>query len=148
MRTWVRPMAVEENYTADQAVANNVTTCYLIACDVGRPNNNAFNYSNGPNWNGNEYGNVYHSTNETGTCSDAYANRVLSNGMKDGSTVSENNKKQGWIYGTIDTIIDNGDNVVGPGDRVYWHTFDENKNRRWNHTGVIKAADPNLPNHS
>lgn len=34
MRTWVRPMAVEENYTANQTVADSVNPCYTLYCMV------------------------------------------------------------------------------------------------------------------
>ena len=48
---------------------------------------------------------------------------------------------------SIDKIIDNGDNKVGPGDLVYWHTSGT-ENRRWNHWGIIEEADSSRPNHS
>lgn len=150
MRTWVRPMAVEENYTANQAVADSVTSCYMISCDVGGPKYpGQTDYSNDlSHWKDNEYGGVSHADSGTGNCHDAAANRVISDGMVDGSTVGEYNSKQGWITGEIDSIITGSDGKVSPGDRVYWHTFSGNKDRRWNHTGIIKMADANHPNHS
>lgn len=60
MRTWVRPMIIEECFVSNENIANSVIACYKIACEVGRPNgNNSYDYSNGPQWSGgnlDEYG--------------------------------------------------------------------------------------------
>ena len=147
MKTWIRPAAYEECYASNENIANSVTACYKIACNVGRPNDYATNYSNGPYWSGREYGGVWHENGGTGNCSDANSNRVLSNGMKEGSSIQEYNSDQKkWLNGKIDNIIFNADGQVGPGATVYWYTT--SGNRRWNHKGTIELADAGHPNHS
>ena len=149
MRTWIRPMVVEECYVSNESIADSVTACYKIACNVGRPyGNESYNYSYGPEWSDVEYGNVWHESSGTGNCSDANSNRVLSNGMETGSSIQEHSKDQGWIDGKIDNIILNQDGKVGPGATVYWYTMNKGKTRRWNHKGIIQQTDPNHPNHS
>ena len=56
MRTWIRPMIIEECFVSNENIANSVMACYKIACKVGRPNNYSTNYSNGPQWKENEHG--------------------------------------------------------------------------------------------
>lgn len=146
MRTWIRPMIIEECYVSNENIA--VTACYKIACDIkstGHP-------TSGPEWGADEYGNnIFHSPSGTpGTCADANSNRVITDGTVGvGTAIQENNKEQKrWLEGYIDYIELGTDGRVGPGDRVYWHTFDEKRTRRWNHTGVIHQTDPSRPNHS
>lgn len=149
MRTWIRPMIIEECFVSNENIANSVVACYRIACNVGRPyGNKSYNYSNGPEWNNiSEYGNVYHEELGTaGTCADANSNRFLV--MEAGSAIQEHNSKQGWLDGGIDTIVNNNEGKVGPGATVYWHTYSKNNDRRWNHKGIIQLADANHPNHS
>lgn len=81
MRTWIRPMIIEECYASNQNIA--VTACYKIACDVGTTGR----LTSGPEWkNMDEYGsNISHSPlGTTGTCADANANRVITNGTVGG----------------------------------------------------------------
>lgn len=149
MRTWIRPMIIEECYVSNENIANSVTACYKIACDVGSTGRSTY----GPEWNyAREYGsNISHSPlGTTGTCADANANRVITDGTVGvGTAIQENNEQQKrWLEGYIDYIELGLDDKVGPGDRVYWHTFDKNHDRRWNHTGVIQQTDPSRPNHS
>lgn len=148
MRTWIRPMIIEECFVSNENIANSVIACYKIACNVGRPNNNDTDYSNGPGWNwNNEYGGVWHESSGTGNCSDANSNRVLSNGIVSGSSIQEYRQDRNkWLDGKIETITPNQDGKVGPGATVYWYTKDDN--RRWNHKGVIQQTDPSRPNHS
>lgn len=150
MRTWIRPMIIEECFVSNENIANSVVACYKIACNVGGPRYyGEKNYSNGPYWSGREYGGVWHETSGTGNCSDANSNRVLSNGMQSGSSIQEYSQDQKkWLNGGIDYIDLGSDNKVSPGDTVYWFTMDEDKKRRWNHKGVIERADANHPNHS
>ena len=149
MRTWIRPMVVEECYVSNESIADSVTACYKIACDVGRPYKDAVNYSNGAGWNDHdEYGGVFHKSTGTGNCSDPNSNRVLTNGMTTGSFIQEKSSDQGWINGQIETITLNNGGNVGPGARVYWYTVDKGNTRRWNHTGIIQQTDPSHPNHS
>lgn len=148
MRTWIRPMIIEECFVSNENIANSVIACYKIACNVGRPNNNDTDYSNGPGWNwNNEYGGVWHESSGTGNCSDANSNRVLSNGIVSGSSIQEYRQDRNkWLDGKIETITPNQDGKVGPGATVYWYTKDDN--RRWNHKGVIQRVDASHPNHS
>lgn len=151
MKTWIRPMIIEECYVSNESVADSVTACYKIACQVGGPRfEGERNYSNGPNWSGREYGGVWHETTGTGNCSDPNSNRVLSNGMTSGTSIQEYREDRDvndrWLNGQIDSIIFNNEGKVGPGATVYWYTKD-NK-RRWNHKGVILPADASRPNHS
>ena len=90
MKTWIRPMIIEECYVSNESVADSVTACYKIACKVGRPyGNNSYDYSNGPQWKQNEKGGVWHESTGTGNCSDANSNRVLSDGMAEGTSIQE-----------------------------------------------------------
>lgn len=150
MKTWIRPMVIEECFVSNENIANSVVACYKIACNVGRKNNYDTDYSNGPLWSGPEYGGVWHENSGTGNCSDANSNRVLSNGMASGSSIQEyradRKENDRWLYGQIDNIILNQDGKVGPGATVYWYTKDNN--RRWNHKGIILPADASRPNHS
>ena len=147
MKTWIRPMIIEECFVSNENIANSVMACYKIACKVGRPNKYATDYSNGPYWTADEYGGVWHEKSGTGNCSDANSNRVLSNGMASGSSIQEYRQdRKKWLDGKIDNILPNQDGIVGPGATVYWYTKDDN--RRWNHKGVIQAVDASHPNHS
>lgn len=151
MKTWIRPMIIEECYVSNESVADSVTACYKIACQVGGPKfNGQTDYSNGPNWSGREYGGVWHETTGTGNCSDSNSNRVLSNGMTSGTSIQEYREDRDvndrWLNGQIDSIILNNEGKVGPGATVYWYTKDNT--RRWNHKGVILPADASRPNHS
>lgn len=148
MRTWIRPMIIEECFVSNENIAYSVVACYKIACNVGRPNNYAKDYSNGPGWNwNNEYGGVWHESSGTGNCSDANSNRLLSNGIVSGSSIQEYRQDRNkWLDGKIETITPNQDGEVGPGATVYWYTKDDN--RRWNHKGVIQRVDASHPNHS
>lgn len=38
MRTWIRPMVIEECYVSNESIADSVTACYKIACEVGKTN--------------------------------------------------------------------------------------------------------------
>lgn len=148
MKTWIRPMVVEECFVSNENIANSVVACYRIACIVGGPRyKGERNYSNGPEWSGPEKGGVWHETSGTGNCSDANSNRVLSDGIQTGSSIQEYRQDQNkWLDGKIDKIILNNEGRVGPGAMVYWYTADDN--RRWNHKGFIQAADASRPNHS
>lgn len=149
MRTWIRPKIIEECFVSNENIANSVMACYKIACEVGRPNgNNSYDYSNGPQWSGKEFGRVWHESSGTGNCSDANSNRVLTDGMVQGSSIQEHSSDLGWINGKIDTIELGTDNKVSPGDVVYWYTKTTDGKRRWNHKGVIQVLDASHPNHS
>lgn len=121
---------------------------YFLACKRG---------SKG--WDGNvghwhynaEYGsNVSHSPLGTAdTCGDKTANRVITDNGGVFEKVQEHNGEQGWINGTYCGYDDNDNSkTLSAGDTVYWSTFSENKNRRWNHYGTLEQADANHPNHS
>lgn len=152
MKTWIRPMIIEECFVSNENIASSVTACYRIACNVGGPPyEGALDYSNGPGWNNHpEYGGVWHESSGTGNCSDPNSNRVLTDGMASGSSIQEyradRKENDRWLYGQIENIIPNQDNIVGPGATVYWYTKDDK--RRWNHYGVIQPADASHPNHS
>ena len=36
MKTWIRPMVIEECFVSNENIANSVVACYKIACNVGR----------------------------------------------------------------------------------------------------------------
>ena len=147
MRTWIRPMIIEECFVSNENIANSVMACYKIACKVGRPDNYSTNYSNGPQWKENEHGGVWHESTGTGNCSDANSNRVLSDGMAVGTSIQEYRQDlHKWLDGGIDTITPNQEGEIGPGAIVYWHTQDSK--RRWNHWGKVELADASRPNHS
>lgn len=149
MRTWIRPMIIEECFVSNESIANSVAACYKIACDVRSTGVSTY----GSGWGyAHEYGsNISHSPLGTaGTCADANANRIITTGTVGvGTSIQENNTEQKrWLDGEIDSIVLGSDGIVNPGDRVYWHTFDEKQTRRWNHTGIIQQTDPSRPNHS
>lgn len=143
--TWTTPHVEVQEFVANEYVA----ACYYLACNVGPGPDNA---SNGDNWNEKEYGGVNHAALGTsGTCADRTANRVITDdgGLLANSQVGEYNKEQGWITGGIDTWLDtNNSGKVDAGDVIYWHTFSDNNDRRWNHKGTLELADKNHPNHS
>ena len=95
-------------------------------------------------------GGVWHESSGTGNCSDPNSNRVLSNGMVEGSSIQEYREDRDvndrWLNGKIENIMLNNEGKVGPGATVYWYTKDDK--RRWNHKGVILPADASRPNHS
>ncbi len=137
-KSWVSPKETLEEFTPNEYVS----ACYKIACKAGTqavP-------SNGFQWDGYEHAGATHAESGAGTCADSTANRIITDTGID-SKVGEYNSEQGWLDGSIDKIIDNGDNKVGPGDLVYWHTSGT-ENRRWNHWGIIEEADSSRPNHS
>lgn len=143
-KTYIRPQISIEAFTPN----NYVAACYKLACSV--PKKNGTNYSNGSHWKEREYGGVWHSGSGKGTCADASANRVVTDtGLLQDSQVGEYNNEQGWITGGIDDWIDNNkNNRVDADDTIYWHTYDSNKSRRWNHVGTLLNADASHPNHS
>lgn len=147
MRTWIRPMVVEENLVANARVAESV--CYKLSCKVGDNIPAPGNY-----WNQSETPGVSHSPSGTpNTCADPNANRIITgNGGKfEGAQVGEYNGKQGWLPGAIDFHDDpNHNGKVDVGEIIYWHTTNTNANdgRIWNHWGEVQLTDANHPNHS
>lgn len=147
MRTWIRPMVVEENLVANARVAESV--CYKLSCKVGdgliAPDNH---------WNQNETYGVSHSPSGTpNTCADPNANRIITGdgGKFEGAQVGEYNGKQGWLPGAIDYHDDSNHNgKVDVGEIIYWHTKNTNVHdgRIWNHWGEVQLTDANHPNHS
>lgn len=144
-KKWEEPKIQVQEFVANEYVA----ACYYLACNVGRGEKDA---SNGPYWNGTEYGGVDHAALGTsGTCADKTANRVITDegGLLANSQVGEYNKEQGWITGGIDTWLDTNNNgKVDADDVIYWHTVSKTNDRRWNHKGTLELADKNHPNHS
>lgn len=129
-KMYEKPMAFEEAFVADEYVA----ACYFLACKRGTDG-----------WDGNvahwdyhaEYGrNVSHSPLGTAnTCGDKTANRVITDNGGVFEKVQEHNGEQGWLDGTYCGYDDNDNsNTLSAGDTVYWSTFSENKDRRWNTT--------------
>lgn len=147
MRTWIRPMVVEENLVANARVAESV--CYKLSCKVGDGIT-----APGYHWNQHESSGVSHSPSGTAnTCADPNANRIITGdgGVFEGSAVGENNGQQGWLPGTIDFHDDKNHNgIVEVGEVIYWHTKNTNVNdgRIWNHWGEVQLTDANHPNHS
>lgn len=102
MKTWIRPMIIEECFVSNENIASSVTACYKIACDVGSTRR----LTSGPEWGyQDEYGkNIYHSPLGTsGTCADASANRIITNGTVGGRNF-HTGKQHGaetlarWLY--------------------------------------------------
>lgn len=145
MRTWIRPMVVEENLVANARVAESV--CYKLSCKVGDGL-----IAPGYHWNQNETYGVSHSPSGTpNTCADPNANRIITGdgGVLDGAQVGENNGQQKWLPGKIDFIDDKDNNgKVDVGEIIYWHTTNTNDGRIWNHWGEVQLTDANHPNHS
>lgn len=75
MKTWIRPMIIEECYVSNESIADSVTACYKIACEVGKTDNKygPMNY----HWETPESNGVFHASSGTGNCSDADANRII-----------------------------------------------------------------------
>lgn len=139
---WIEPSIKIENFEPDEYVA----ACYKLACQVGDSKTPQY----GDLWKRPEYGGVSHSPSGTiGTCADANANRIITNDSGVITSIDEHNNQQGWISGGLDRWIDvNDDNICNPGDIIYWHTYSNDKKRRWNHWGIAEATDPSHPNHS
>lgn len=147
MKTWIRPMVVEENLVANARVAESV--CYKLSCKVGDGL-----IAPAYHWNQNETYGVSHSPSGTpNTCADPNANRIITGdgGKFEGAQVGEYNGKQGWLPGAIDYHDDSNHNgKVDVGEIIYWHTKNTNVHdgRIWNHWGEVQLTDANHPNHS
>lgn len=149
-RIYEKPMAIQEAFIANEYVA----ACYSLACSVGSGNKG----DKGNKWKYNEKGYVYHEHDfVSGTCTDASANRVITNDGSVVKSVGEYNKDQGWLNGGFDYWDDRNHNgIVDTNDGIYWHTESKKNNywgqsfvdRRWNHYGILKPLDSSRPNHS
>lgn len=149
-RIYEKPVAIQEAFIANEYVA----ACYSLACSVGSGNKG----DKVNKWRYNETGYVYHEHDfVSGTCTDASANRVITNDGSVVKSVGEYNKDQGWLNGGFDYWDDrNGNGIVDTDDGIYWHTESKTTNhwgqssvdRRWNHYGVLKPLDSSRPNHS
>ena len=148
MKTWIRPMVVEECYVSNESIADSVTACYKIACQVGSTRDKT-----GPlgfMWSKTESNGVTHLSSGKGNCSDVDANRIITGkgGVLEGAEVGEHRSDQGWLPGAIDYWKDmNGNNKVDTDDIIYWHTTND-AGTRWNHWGTVLGTSPNHPNHS
>jgi len=145
MKTWIRPMVVEENLVANARVAESV--CYKLSCLVGDGKRPPY----GNLWTSTQTPGATHSSSGTpNTCADPNANRIITGdgGLFEGSDVAEHNGQQGWISGYIDKHIDSNNNgKVDDGEVIYWHTTNK-AGTTWNHWGTVKLADASHPNHS
>lgn len=149
-RMYEMPMAYEEAFVANEYVA----ACYGLACSVGFGNSG----DKGNKWKYDEKGSVFHEHDfVSGTCTDASANRVITNDGSVVKSVSEYNKDQGWLDGGFDYWYDRNNNgIVDTKDGIYWHTESKKNNywgqsfvdRRWNHYGILAPLDSSRPNHS
>lgn len=122
-RMYEKLMAYEESFVANEYVA----ACYGLACSVGFGNSG----DKGNKWKYDEKGSVFHEHDfVSGTCTDASANRVITNDGSVVKSVGEYNKDQGWLDGGFD----------------YWgQSFVD---RRWNHYGILAPLDSSCPSHS
>ena len=94
-RMYEKLMAYEEAFVANEYVA----ACYGLACSVGFGNSG----DKGSKWKYDEKGSVFHEHDfVSGTCTDASANRVITNDGSVVKSVSEYNKDQGLM---VDLII-------------------------------------------
>lgn len=146
MKTWIRPMVVEDNLVANARVAESV--CYGLSCSVGKEGSKKAPY--GFQWKQNESNGVTHKSSGTGNCSDANANRIITGdgGVFYGSRIGEKSSDQGWLPAYIDKYYDENHNgKVDTGDVIYWHTTNDN-NITWNHWGRVLGTSANHPNHS
>lgn len=130
MRTWIRPMVVEDKMVANARVADSVF--YNLSCLAGSDNS-----APGNHWPQKESSGVYHSSaGTTDTCADPNTNRIITGngGLLKGSQVGEKNGEQEWLSGTIDYHDDKNHNgIVDPGDIIYWHTTSSDHRRVWNY---------------
>lgn len=115
-RMYEKLMAYEEAFVANEYVA----TCYGLACSVGFGNSG----DKGNKWKYDEKDSVFHEHDfVSGTCTDASANRVITNDGSVVKSVSEYNKDQGWLDGGFDYWDDRNNNgIVDTKDGIYWHT--------------------------
>lgn len=122
-RMYEKLMAYEEAFVANEYVA----ACYGLACSVGFGNSG----DKGNKWKYDEKGSVFHEHDFVSrTCTDASANRVITNDGSVVKSVGEYNKDQGWLDGGFD----------------YWgQSFVD---RRWNHYGILAPLDSSCPSHS
>ena len=87
-RMYEKLMAYEEAFVANEYVA----ACYGLACSVGFGNSG----DKGNKWKYDEKGSVFHEHDfVSGTCTDASANRVITNDGSVIKSVGEYNKDQG-----------------------------------------------------
>ena len=94
-RMYEKLMAYEEAFVANEYVA----ACYGLACSVGFGNSG----DKGNKWKYDEKGSVFHEHDfVSGTCTDASANRVITNDGSVVKSVGEYNKDQGWLDGGFD----------------------------------------------
>lgn len=141
MRRWVKPRTEVQKFEANEYVA----ACFKLACSAGSEIN-----PHGPHWDSPEEGNVSHSPKGTPkTCGDPSANRVITTDGGFFESVAENNGEQGWIEGGLDYVLQmDGNSTIDPDDVIYWHTYSNDRSRKWNHWGYVEQQDPSHPNHS
>ena len=95
-RMYEKLMAYEEAFVANEYVA----ACYGLACSVGFGNSG----DKGNKWKYDEKGSVFHEHDfVSGTCTDASANRVITNDGSVVKSVSEYNKIKAGLM--VDLII-------------------------------------------
>ena len=146
MKTWIRPMVIEDNLVANARVAESV--CYGLSCSVGKEG--SWNAPYDFQWNGKESRGVTHKSSGKGNCSDPDANRIITGdgGVFEGASVGEHSSDQNWLSGHIDKYYDvDNSGKVDTGDVIYWHTTND-AGTRWNHWGRVQGTNPNHPNHS
>ncbi len=143
MREYVRPMMTGETFAPNEYVA----VCWTVGCrnnttywnhDSNAPYGDLWNVEEGP------YDRVF---SHDGDCRNPGNNYFRGNA--DGSNLAfvyEDSQDQGNLTGGIDRWVDNGDDIVGTGDVIYWHT--SNGSRTWNHWGYVQSADGDHMNRS
>lgn len=141
-KKWEEPSVMIQEFVPNEYVA----ACFMLACGRGSDPSLPYGY----HWNSPEKGDVSHSTLYTPqTCGDASANRVITDDGGVFQSVGEFNGEQGWLNGGLDEVLQmDGNNTIGPGDVIFWHTTNSRDGRKWNHWGVVQQQDPSHPNHS
>ena len=141
MRSWVKPRTEVQKFEANEYVA----ACFKLACSVGSEGN-----IYGDRWKSPEKGDVSHSPKGTPqTCGDPSANRVITDDGGYFESIGEFNGEQGWIEGGLDYVLQmDGNSTIDPDDVIYWHTYSNDRSRKWNHWGYVEQQDPSHPNHS
>lgn len=145
IKRWETPRIAVEKFEANEYVA----ACWSVGCIVGDGNYGRYgSWDRWRQWNGDEpYGGDCH--NHTGSCSHAVNNQFNVDADGRVSFYAENSSDQGSLNGGYTSYIDNdGNRQISDGDLIFWYTLSGNKDRRWNHYGVVEGAPAAHPNRS
>lgn len=138
MRTWIKPCAIEENFTSNQNIANSVNACYSLYCKVA----------------GDGKGNYYKDTTFKGYKFNWAGIEVTPDGLSHGipcACGSSYDQKTKKFYETGKTVSATDINIsdnYNPDIQGYEATWQSTDGKTYHHYGYAINDQPNKPNHS